>query len=113
MHEQIMTRFDEKVTSMAKYWVDYRDDFDSGARTYIFTDLCADALKATEKFGFSDDDKQTLVYALRERAWRYSRFINAAEAICAIGQIKIGIDLLKIQWNKAPETINQRTEEFA
>jgi hypothetical protein len=112
MLEQILNRFDEKMRAMVKLWGEYRDSFDTDGRTFIFADVCADALKASQAFGFTGDDQQALKHALREYVWRCSRFIDTDEAMSAIDQLADGVDLLRIQWKTSSEPLSTGTEVY-
>lgn len=100
MHKQIIRRFEEKLSVMRRQW-ENRGVFgpeDTDSKTFIFADLCADAVNAARAVKLRDSQARILALYLEERAKTLGGHIDTDEALDALGQLWRGVSLFDIRW---------------
>ena len=98
MHRQIVSRFDGKMESVKRLW-DSDPLWEEDGRTFLFADLCWDAIKAADFMRLPNASRLELLDALRERACQHSEYVNAAEVLSAIEQMNLGTSVYDVNWS--------------
>jgi len=98
MHRQIVCNFDGNLESVSRLW-GTDPLWNEDARTFVFADLCGDAIKAADYMRLSNENRRDLLYLLRERVYQHSVYINTQEVLSTIEQINQGTSIYEVDWH--------------
>jgi hypothetical protein len=69
------------------------------SKTFIFADLCSDAIEAAVALKLREHQKRVLELYLAERVNLCHAHINVPETLCVLDQLWAGVDIYNVQWN--------------
>ena len=109
MHRQIVRNFDGNLEPVLRLW---QTDplWNEDARTFVFADLCGDAIKAADYMRLSNEDRRDLLYLLRERVFQHSSYVNVQEVLSAIEQMNQGTSIYAVDWHTSESFARTGTE---